>query len=194
MQVLTPRLQKLKAEWEASEPQVYVDDTLLFTKSWQETEGLPVDVRWAKALEKRLLECPLFIRDGEIIVGSLTKFIRGNGTLCAMKPNEILAMCQTGKFARKTSDTESTNITPEDLVALKADAEYWVEHMPKVSTVNKALEYDMGAEIFDLMFDRGVVFEGRGVPLYDGQRALPELQRLRRWRRPGFRQMRRPWS
>ena len=163
VQVLTPRLQKLKTEWEQADPQVYVDDTLLFTKSWQETEGLPTDVRWAKALEKRLLECPLLIRDGELIVGSLTKFIRGNGTLCAMKPQEILDMCNSGKFARKTSDTESTKITPEDLAALKADAEYWVEHMPKVSTVNAALEYDMGAEVFDLMFDRACIFEGRGV-------------------------------
>ncbi len=163
VQVLTPRLQKLKAEWEAAEPQVYVDDTLLFTQSWKETEGLPIDIRWAKALEKRLLECPLLIRDDEIIVGSLTKFIRGNGTLCAMKPHEIYEMCQTGRFARKTSDTESTKITPEDLAALKADAEYWMEHMPKVSTVNAALAYDMGEDVFDLLFDRGCVFEGRGV-------------------------------
>jgi len=143
VQVLTPRLKKLKKEWEEAEPQVYVDDTLLFTESWKETEGLPVDVRWAKAFEKRLLECPLLIRDDEIVVGSLTKFIRGNGTLCAMKPNEILEMCESGRFARKTSDTESTKITPEDLQALKEDAEYWVEHMPKVSTVNAALEYDL---------------------------------------------------
>ena len=163
VQVLTPRLQELKKEWEAAEPQVYVDDTLLFTASWKETEGLPVDIRWAKAFEKRLLECPLLIRDGELLIGSLTKFIRGNGTLCAMKPIEILEMCKTGKFARKTSDTESTKITPEDLQALKEDAEYWVEHMPQVSTVNAALEFDMGADVFDLMFDRGCVFEGRGV-------------------------------
>ena len=140
-----------------------MDDTLLFTQSWKETEGLPVDIQWAKSFEKRVLACPILIRDGELIVGSLTKFIRGNGTLCAMKPNEILEMCKTGKFARKTSDTESTKITPEDLQALKLDAEYWVEHMPKVSTVNKALEYDMGEDVFDLLFDRGCVFEGRGV-------------------------------
>ena len=163
VEVLTLRLRKLKKEWEEAEPQVYVDDTLLFTKSWKETEGLPVDIRWAKAFEKRLLECPLLIRDDEIIVGSLTKFIRGNGTLCAMKPHEILEMCESGRFARKTSDTESTHITPEDLKALKEDAEYWVEHMPQVSTVNAALEYDMGPGIFDLMFDRACVFEGRGV-------------------------------
>jgi formate C-acetyltransferase len=108
--VLTPRLKALKTEWENAQPQVYVDDTLLFTESWKETEGLPVDLRWAKAFEKRLEEGPLLIRNDELIVGSLTKFIRGNGTLCAMKPKEILAMCKSGRFDRKTSDTASTNI------------------------------------------------------------------------------------
>jgi formate C-acetyltransferase len=163
VQVLTPRLQKLKKEWEDAEPQVYVDDSLLFTQSWKETEGLPVDVRWAKALEKRLLECPLLIRDGELIVGSLSKFIRGNGTLCAMKPHEILTMAESGKFDRKTSDISSTRIDPADLEALRADAQYWIENMPKVSSVNAAVELDMGCEVFDLLFDRGMVFEGRGV-------------------------------
>ena len=161
--VLTPRLQKLKKAWEDAPPQVYVDDTLLFTESWKETEGLPVDIRWAKTLEKRLRECPIVLRDGELLAGTLTKFIRGNGTLCAMKPREILKMCQTGRFDRKTSDTDSTNIDPRDLEALREDAEYWIGQMPKVSTVNAALAYDMGEEIFDLMFDRSGVFEGRGV-------------------------------
>jgi len=174
VQVLTPRLQKLKKEWEEADPQVYVDDTLLFTESWKETEGLPVDIRWAKALEKRLLECPLMIRDNELIVGSLTKFIRGNGTLCAMKPREIMKMVESGKFDRKSSDISSTNITPEDLEALRADAAYWIEHMPKVSSVNTAVWYEMGEEypqIFDLLFDRGMVFEGRGVR-YEMDRGL----------------------
>ncbi len=160
--VLTPRLQKLKSDWENAEPQVYVDDTLLFTESWKETEGLPIDIRWAKAFEKRLLECPIVLRDGELLAGSLTKFIRGNGTLCAMKPKEILKMCQSGKFDRKTSDTASNAIDPEDLRRLTEDAEYWIEHMPP-ETVNRAVELEMGPGVFDLLFDRGMVFEGRGV-------------------------------
>ncbi|MDR1821753.1 MAG: pyruvate formate lyase family protein, partial [Oscillospiraceae bacterium] len=163
VQVLTPRLAKLKDEWENAPPQIYVDDTLLFTQSWKETEGLPVDIRWAKALEKRLLECPITLRDGELLAGSLTKFIRGNGTLCAMKPREILKMVESGKFDRKTSDTSSTSITPEDLEALREDAKYWIENMPKVSSVNASVAYDMGEGVFDLLFDRGMVFEGRGV-------------------------------
>lgn len=161
--VMTSRLQKLKKEWEDAPPTVYVDDTLLFTESWKETEGMPLDIRWAKAFEKRLLEGPVTIRDDEIIVGSLTKFVRGNGTLVAMKPREILAMCESGRFDRKSSDLSSTDIDPEDLRKLKEDAEYWVERIPKLNYVNEAIRAELGDDHFDLMFDHGMVFEGRGV-------------------------------
>jgi formate C-acetyltransferase len=161
--VMTPRLQKLKKEWEDAPPQVYVDGTLLFTESWKETEGLPLDVRWAKAFEKRMLEGPVTIREDELIVGSLTKFIRGNGTLCAMKPREILAMCETGRFDRKSSDIDATYIDPEDLRKLTEDAKYWVENMPQRNFVRDAISAEMGEDHFDLMFDRGMVFEGRAV-------------------------------
>lgn len=163
VKVMTPRLQKLKKEWEDAPPTVYVDDTLLFTESWKETAGQPLDIRWAKAFEKRLLEGPVTIREDELIVGSLTKFVRGNGTLCAMKPREILAMCETGRFDRKSSDIDSTNIDPEDLRKLKEDAEYWVKEMPQNNFVRDAISYEMGEDHFDLMFDRGMVFEGRAV-------------------------------
>ncbi len=161
--VMTDRLKKLKSEWEEATADVYVDDTILFTKSWKETEGLPLDLRWAKAFAKRLEECPLLIRDGEIIVGSLTKFIRGNNVLAAMKPREVLEQLEKGRFDRKLSDIASTNIDPEDAKLLKEDCEYWVEHMPKVNYVNEALKEELGKGHFDLMFDSGAVFEGRAV-------------------------------
>ena len=80
-----------------------------------------------------------------------------------MKPREILAMCETGKFDRKLSDISSTVIDPEDLEKLKADAEYWVEHMNPVNHVNVALEEELGKEHFDLLFDHAMILEGRGV-------------------------------
>jgi pyruvate-formate lyase len=161
--VMTDRLKKLKKEWEEAAPQVYVDDTLLFTESWKETEQLPVDFRWAKAFQKRMENCEILIRDPEIIVGSSTKFIRGNNTLCAVKPREILAMCQSGRFDRKLSDISSTVIDPEDLKKLTADAEYWAEHVNPVNYQNVALEEELGKEHFDLLFDHAMIFEGRGV-------------------------------
>ena len=161
--VMTDRLKKLKSEWEEATADVYVDDTVLFTKSWKETEGLPIDLRWAKAFAKRLEECPLLLRDGEIIVGSVTKFIRGNNVLAAMKPREVLEQLEKGQFDRKLSDTASTNIDPEDAKLLKEDCQYWVEHMPKVNYVQESIREELGEGHFDLMFDRGAVFEGRAV-------------------------------
>ncbi|MCX8032414.1 MAG: hypothetical protein N3B14_03325 [Thermoleophilia bacterium] len=161
--VMTDRLKKLKKEWEDAAPQVYVDDTLLFTESWKETEQLPLDYRWALAFKKRMEECPILIRDDEIIVGSSTKFIRGNNVLCAMKPREVLAMCESGRFDRKLSDISTTIIDPEDLEKLKADAQYWIEHMNPVNYVNVALEDELGPGHFDLLFDNVMVFEGRAV-------------------------------
>jgi len=175
VKVMTDRLRKLKQEWQDAEPQVYVDDTLLFTESWKETEGLPVDLRWAKAFEKRMENCPIVIRDGELIVGSLTKFIRGNNVLVAMKPREILAMCESGRFDRKTSDIASTKIDPEDLRKLREDAEYWVQHMDQVNYVNEMLRLELGESHFDLLFERGLVFEGRAA------RIQPDRGLFRGW-------------
>jgi formate C-acetyltransferase len=162
LNVMTERLQKLKKEWEEAKPIVYVDDSLLFTQSWKETEGLPIDLRWAKAFAKKLRECPILIREGELIVGSLTKHVRGANVLCAMKPREILEQLERGAFDRKLSDIATTYIDPEDARLLKEDAEYWIEHMPP-NYINDALREEFGESHFDLMMDEAMVFEGRGV-------------------------------
>lgn len=159
--VMTDRLKALKAEWEDAPSQIYVDDTILFTESWRETEGLPKDYRWAKAFEKRLLNCPIIIRDGELIVGSTTKFVRGANTLCAAKPREILKFCESGQFDRKSSDISSSAITPEDLAALKADAEYWIPRIPEKNFVIAQVEELLSEETLNCFFDRAGVFEGR---------------------------------
>jgi len=41
----------------------------LLTASWKETEGLPTPIRRAKALEKIVTEIPLYIEDGQLLVG-----------------------------------------------------------------------------------------------------------------------------
>jgi formate C-acetyltransferase len=162
LSVVTNRVKKLKQEWEEARPIIYVDDTLLFTKSWKETEGLPVDLRWAKAFEKRLKECPITIRDGELIVGSLTKFVKGVNLLAAMKPREVLDMLNRGLFDRKLSDTVPAEISEEDARRLREDCEYWVANMPP-SYINAALKETLGEDHFDLLMDRAMIFEGRGV-------------------------------
>ena len=41
----------------------------LLTASYKETEGLPIPVRRAKALEKIVTEIPIYIDDGQLLAG-----------------------------------------------------------------------------------------------------------------------------
>ncbi|MEM3550302.1 MAG: pyruvate formate lyase family protein [Candidatus Bathyarchaeia archaeon] len=53
-------------------PEVSITRAYLMTKSYIETEGEPMPIRRAKALEKVLTEMPIRIRDGELIVGDVS--------------------------------------------------------------------------------------------------------------------------
>lgn len=72
----TKRIEELKEQILLAVPCIEVDRALLITESFKETEGKPIVVRRAKALEKILNEIPIIIRDEELIVGSLTQEAR----------------------------------------------------------------------------------------------------------------------
>lgn len=58
-------------------PEIEADSGVLITESYQETEGLPVIERRAKAFKKICENIPITIRDFELVVGSATKASRG---------------------------------------------------------------------------------------------------------------------
>ncbi len=58
-------------------PEIEADRGVLITESYQETEGLTVIERRAKAFKKICENIPITIRDFELVVGSATKAPRG---------------------------------------------------------------------------------------------------------------------
>ena len=166
--VLTPRLKKLKEEYENAPVVVCPESSFSFTKSYSKTEGLPIPLRYAMAFKTIMEETPLLLRDGELIAGSMTKAIRGADVLACECPLQILAAVEKGKFTRKMSEWTEADIAPEDVERLKEDAEYWARRLP-VNEVNKRLVEELGEEHMDIMMDRSMVLEG--IPL----RADPEM-------------------
>lgn len=177
--VLTDRVKKLKEEWEKATPVICVEDSVLFTESWKETEGLPIDIRWAKAFEKRLLKRPIMIRDGELIVGSLAGRLKGVVFLAATKPHEIWEMLQKGTFDRKYSDTTGAIILDEDRKLLEEDVRYWLEWMKqnegRVEYINRTLAYYLSEDHFDILMEYSGILEGRGA------RKVPERGLFENW-------------
>lgn len=73
----TERIKALKKAIYDATPTVEADRAELITASYKETEGLPMVIRRAKAVEKILTEIPIAIRDNELIAGSLTVSVHG---------------------------------------------------------------------------------------------------------------------
>ena len=69
----TQRVEKLKRMILDATPYVESERAVLVTESFKETEGLPVILRRAKAVEKIFNQLPITIRDDELIVGAITK-------------------------------------------------------------------------------------------------------------------------
>lgn len=73
----SPRIQGLIDDLYKKLPEIEADRAVWITKSYQETEGLPVITRRAKAFEKILDNIPIAIRPNELLLGSTTKKPRG---------------------------------------------------------------------------------------------------------------------
>ena len=59
-------------------PELFASRAVSATRSWRETEGLPLPIRRAKLLDRILREEPVVIQDGELIVGMKAPKPRGS--------------------------------------------------------------------------------------------------------------------
>jgi len=64
------RVEKIKARFLATTPEICAERARLITESYKETEGQPMSLRRARALEKILLGMSTYIDDDELIVGN----------------------------------------------------------------------------------------------------------------------------
>ncbi|MBN1367045.1 MAG: hypothetical protein JW967_03875 [Dehalococcoidales bacterium] len=157
--VLTERVLKRKREWEEAKPTVCSESSVLFTNSWKKHEGLPFDLKWAKTFADRIQAAVPIIREGELIVGSLTKYIKGVDIITAFKPKQILQMLKEQRLESRLRDNVTSAISEEDAKLLEEDAQYWSENLPP-DYINKAIIEELGEDHLDLLQDRAMVFDG----------------------------------
>jgi formate C-acetyltransferase len=121
--VLTERVKKRRQEYLNSKMHICAARSRLVTKSWKETDGQPAIIRAARSFQKIMEEHPVVIHDGELIVGSQTKYVRG-----ASPPVEwggethLDAVKAALKHGYRYA---GTTITENDAKSLFQDLEYW---------------------------------------------------------------------
>ncbi|KGN02187.1 pyruvate formate-lyase [Clostridium novyi A str. 4570] len=117
----TERVKKLRAQILDVVPCVETERALLITESYKETEEKPMILRRALALKKILNNLPIVIREGELIVGSLTKRPRSSQVFPEFS-NKWL-QDELDRLDKRKGDV--FEIAEEDKKKLKEVFEYW---------------------------------------------------------------------
>jgi len=157
--VLTPKVKKRLKEWKEAPVLLSSYASVAFTKSWKETEGEPLTLRWAKAFARIMEEAPIVIFDEELIVGSHTQYLRGSAPISAIFPKRILKALKEGIIDNKMGVRVAFIITDEERKLLEEDARYWAERINPDFT-NKLRKEILGEDHLDLLMDRAGVMEG----------------------------------
>lgn len=117
----SPRIAKLIDDLYEELPKVEAERAVLITKSYNETEALPMVLRRAKALEYILKNMTLVIRDGELIVGNLTTAPRSTQIFPEFSNKWLLEEFDT--LSQRTGDVFT--ITEDAKKQLKECFPYW---------------------------------------------------------------------
>ncbi len=115
------RIDRLKENLFKSMPEIEADRGVLITESYQETEGLPIIERRAKAFKKICENIPITIRDLELVVGSATKAPRG----CQVFPEYSYEWLESEFDTVATRSADPFYISEETKDKLRKVYPYW---------------------------------------------------------------------
>lgn len=96
--VLTARIKKLKKDYQEAPVWISSQRACSYTEEWKAAEANPFHLRRAKAFARVLEDSPVVIRDSELIVGSLTKYVRGAEVAMEFSPYDFLKGLAEGRF------------------------------------------------------------------------------------------------
>ncbi|MFC1986837.1 pyruvate formate lyase family protein, partial [Chloroflexota bacterium] len=160
--ILTDRVKKRRDECLAATQHVCAERSHLIRQSWEETEGQPVVIRRARLFEKMLQGKSIVIKDGELIVGSQSKYVRGASPTLDYASRPFVKLL-TAERLTATSEVVEAFITEEERRSLLEDARYWVGRGPGDvirellrETVTEQIEDYYEAHLFRWNFDKPV--------------------------------------
>lgn len=119
------RLEKLRARVFEATPQIDSSRARAVTESYQETEGLPVPIRRAKALRRTLETLPIRINEGELVVGEIAPYDRCAQVYPDYGIDWFIEELDGKPFRFEDRPGDKFVISPEDEEQIRKIAPYW---------------------------------------------------------------------
>ncbi|HVN97270.1 MAG TPA: pyruvate formate lyase family protein [Syntrophorhabdaceae bacterium] len=141
VKVLTDRVKMRREEFMSATPHLDAERSHLMTESWKETEGEPLDLRRAKAFKSVMEGISVVIRDGELIVGSQSKYLLGTHPSLDYNPTTVFELVEAASSPDVPKGRKAV-VTDKEKESLLADGAYWQGRSP-IRVID-----DAGAEVF----------------------------------------------
>jgi pyruvate formate-lyase/glycerol dehydratase family glycyl radical enzyme len=121
--VYTDRIRELREILRSEKVQCCAEANRLMTLAWKNSEGEPLDIRWARMLEIVLKKQAIAIRDRELIVGSQTQYVLGASPFLAFNAESAKDL-ENESFTIK-GERKAAEVTEEDRSVILEDMKYW---------------------------------------------------------------------
>ncbi|MBI2848634.1 MAG: glycyl radical protein [Chloroflexi bacterium] len=124
LKVLTERVKSLREDYLSAKPQICAERSRLLTEYWKQSEGVPIAIRRASAFRNILEGIAVVIRDGELLVGSQTRYVRGCSVYPETATGWVVDDLQKARVF-SSGDAIEGDISAEDRKAILEDCAYW---------------------------------------------------------------------
>jgi pyruvate formate-lyase/glycerol dehydratase family glycyl radical enzyme len=157
------RIQSMKDNLFKEKRQISLERALLYTESYQQTEGLPTIIRRAKAVEYILEHVEISIREGELLVGNRT--VRPRSGILSPEMDPYWIMKEIDTIATRPQDQfEFTEADKK--VYLEELYPYWEGRSMK-DFINEKLTDEVNAALKDEVFKLNQTDKGQGHIIMD---------------------------
>ena len=129
--ILTDRVKKRLQECHDSPVWISGQRAYSYMKAWRENESVPFHLRRALAFARVLEDAPAVIREGEFIVGSETKYIKGAESAEDFCPYDTLDGLEKGSF-ETLSEVTFASIEADQKEILEEAVKYWMGKSTKI--------------------------------------------------------------
>jgi pyruvate formate-lyase/glycerol dehydratase family glycyl radical enzyme len=162
--VLPPRITHLREKLRSATRYASGEKIRIYTEAWKETEGDPLDIRWARMLAKFLCEGAITIREGELIVGSQTKYTMGASPELQYRAD--LANDLREKKFTLLGEKDFGEVTRDEYDSIMNNLEFWKGKSVYCRARNRA--YDIFGKELDGILKTKVVVMENSVPVSNG--------------------------
>ena len=164
---MTERIARIKDGILSTRPSICIERARIFTRSYKETESLPMVRRRARALRRTLEEMTIWIGTDELVVGNLASRNRA----APIFPEYAVAWIEKEIDGIGNRPAESYEIAPRDKAELLELVKYW-----KGRTLHDKAEALLSAEL-KAIHDSGMVRAEGNMTSGDGHIA-PNMRRI----------------